>query len=116
MRRFLPVVTAALASLVIALCAHADDNKPKMTTEQIETLVKQELPLGTSRSSVVSFLDKQGLEHSGHAAGAPSDLVYAIFRDVQGSTSTVSKSVQVTFRFANHRLSGYSFKELFTGP
>ena len=116
MHRFRSAVAAAMASLVIALCAQANDDKPKMTTEQIETLVKQELPLGSSWSSVVSFLDRQGLEHSGHSPGAPSNLVYAIFRDVQGSTSTASKSVQVTFRFANHRLSGYLFKELFTGP
>ena len=116
MHRFLSVVAAAMASLVVALCAQANDNKTKMTTEQIETLVKQELPLGTSRSSVVSFLDRQGLEHSGHSPDAPSDAVYAIFRDVQGSTSTVSKSLQVTFRFANHGLSDYFFEELFTGP
>ena len=116
MHRFLFVVAAAQASLVIALCAQANDNKPKMTTEQIETLVKQELPLGTSQSSVVSFLDRQGLEHSGHSPGAPSDTVYAIFRDVQGSTFSVSKSLQITFHFAHHGLSGYSFKELFTGP
>ncbi len=105
-----------MASLVIAMCAQANDNKSKMTTEQIETMVKKELPLGSSRDSVVSFLDKQGLEHSGHSPGAPSDLIYAIFRDVRGSTLTTSKSVQVTFRFANRGLSDYSFKEFFTGP
>jgi hypothetical protein len=116
MPRFLYVLAAATVSLLIAMCAQANDLKPKMNADQIEAMVKQKLPLGSSRDHVVSFLDKQGIEHSGHSAGAPSEVIYAIFRDVQGSTFTTSKSVQVIFHFTNRRLSDYSFKELFTGP
>jgi hypothetical protein len=117
MTRFLYVPAVAMVTLLIATCAQANDLGPKkMTAAQIEATVKRQLPVGSSRDHVVSFLDKQGIEHSGHSVGAPSEVIYAIFRNVQGNTLTTSKSVQVIFHFTNQRLSDYSFKELFTGP
>jgi hypothetical protein len=42
--------------------------------------------------------------------------VLAIYRDVEGSTPTVRKSVQVIFRFKGDVLESYVLAEKLTGP
>ena len=87
-----------------------------MSKEKVEALVKEDLPLGTSRERVVAFLEKHKVEHSGNSAGAVPETIYAIYRNTEGGTSVVKKSVQLTLYFKNEQLYSYDVKEMFTGP
>ena len=108
--------TATSVVVVMIGCVQATDDNAMMTKEEITSLIERELPLGTSRETVIAFLDKRKIEHSGDATEAPANVIYAMFRDVKGSTLTVKKSIQVVFRFKDNKLDGYSIAEKLTGP
>lgn len=87
-----------------------------MSKKTVEALVKKELPLGTNREGVIAYLDQHKVEHSGHSATPTPDVIYAIYRNTEGGTSVVKKSIQLTLRFKNDQLYTYDVKEMFTGP
>ncbi len=96
-------------------CARANEGHVPVTRKLIEQQLAHELPPGSSRDQVVRFLDAQRIEHSGHSSSAPSGQVLAIYRDVEGGTPTVRKSIQVVFRFKGDVPESYSFADKLTG-
>jgi hypothetical protein len=80
----------------------------------VESEVRTSLPIGTSRSAVESFLLKRGIEFSPDPS---SESIYAVWRNLRGSTRVASKSLQVHFSFDNAgRLKNIDAKVLYTGP
>lgn len=113
-------VILALVLVILAAAyggyATAGQMESHMTREQIEQEIAKALPRGTSRQKVIAFLKAHDVENSSSSANAPRDRILAIYRDVTGSTSTVTKSVQVVFVFKNNALESFSATEQFTGP
>ena len=110
------VVFAMLLLGTAAACSNAGDRSVQMTRVQIEQELAKDLPRGATREQVVAFLATHNIENSSATAGAPPDQILAIYRNVAGGTSTVTKAVQVIFRFKGNVLEGYSITEKLTGP
>ncbi|MEO8007739.1 MAG: hypothetical protein ABI728_04365 [Betaproteobacteria bacterium] len=116
-RKYLKLLIAiTYLSVSLLGCIKTNAGDAEVSKEKVEALVKEELPLGTSRERVVAYLDKHKVEHSGNSAGAVPDTIYAIYRNAEGGTSVVKKSIQLTLRFKNDQLYNYDVKEMFTGP
>lgn len=119
MRWILWIITASTVSCVAlaAGCLEGAGSQSNLTENQINTMFRKELPLGTTREAVIAFLDQNKIEH--HAApspGIPSDVVYARFRKVAGGNAIVEKSILATFHFKEGKLTGYSLDVELTGP
>jgi hypothetical protein len=84
-----------------------------MTMKELDELLRQRIPSGASRASVIEFLDERRIENSGPAL---KHVVHAIVRDVSGNF-LVRKSVEMEFRFDDRELlEKYTLKEVHTGP
>jgi hypothetical protein len=99
-------------------CVRSDAQDAVMSKEKIDSLIKSELPLGVSRESVVAYLDKHKVEHSGHlpASTSQEDIIYAIYRNAEGGGLFVKKSIQLRFHFKSNKLYACDADEVFTGP
>jgi hypothetical protein len=109
------------ASIAIAVCALsiaalADKslaNEP-WSAQKAETMIRQNIPIGSDKAQVIQFLNKKGIENSGYLR--KSATVYAIIRDTSGGP-LIKGSVTMQFMFDGHgRLSHYQVEEVFTGP
>jgi len=101
--------------LILTIGCAKSTGAPPMSAAEVVSLVNT-MPLGTSRERVIEFLDQHHIENSGHSAGVPTNKIYSMFRNVEGGSFLISKSIQVIFTFRNSRLSGRLFKNVYTGP
>ncbi len=107
MRSRVLLVAAILLLLLSAAC-----NKQVWTTANVSSYVAQELPDGSDRRHVTSFLDRRNIEHTDNA----QDIV-AIFRNKPSATESVHSDVQVTFHFgADGKLVSRKVEPTRTGP
>jgi hypothetical protein len=83
------------------------------TKEQVESFVKNEIPIGAKRDQVTGILERYGLLYS----YVPQDrMIGAITKDVKKSL-LISESIQMKFYFdENDRFQSYSVKSVYTGP
>lgn len=85
-----------------------------LTVAQVEAMIQQEIPLGSSREAVVHFMDKYCAHHSGHKE-LTSREIGGIIQDTK-RTLFVQTDIQVRFFFDEaNRLSHYEVKEVYTG-
>jgi hypothetical protein len=110
------IITIFALPVLLFGCIKTNAEDTKMSKEKVEAFVKTELPLGTSRKDVLFILDKHEIEHSGHEKTTNSETIYAIFRNTEGGTLVVKKSIQLILYFTNDKLEKYAIKELLTGP
>jgi len=116
-RNLRPLLWATIMLVVLlAACNSASDQSSEMSRHQIESLVRNELPVGATRDDVVMFLDKRKIEHSGHLPALSPDDIYAIYRNTAGGTPVVKSSIQLVFHFRDGKLYEYEIKEILTGP
>jgi hypothetical protein len=102
----------------------------RVDAQALEQDMRQSLPLGTSRSTVESYLTKKELSHNFYPScevesAAPPGIgeiticstERAKARDVKGSSWLIKKSVQFRFRFdEDMKLTSIDSKVYFTGP
>lgn len=87
---------------------------PKRSSTAVEQEIRAELPKGSSLSTVENFLARCGLDFSFDPS---TNAVYALAKNLEGSTALVSKSLQVQLYFDDaSTLSSISTKVLYTGP
>jgi hypothetical protein len=116
MRMFITTLFAASFLAATVGCSAADNHETTMTKEQIDVFIAKELPKGSSRSTVIAFLEKQKIAYADHATSGDPTSVGAIFRNISGSSVIVKTAVHVNFVFRDNRLESYSLSEQFTGP
>ena len=104
---------AGLVAFMFVGCLQAEQDRT-VTTKKVEELVQREIPIGTSKSQVIAFLDICQIEHSDYLEKVKA--IYAIIRDTLQGTM-VKGSIKIEFYFDDKsNLKDYLIKEVFTGP
>lgn len=86
----------------------------KVTSSDIESRIKNELPIGSDQYSVIYFLDKYKFEHSGYLFKEKS--IQSIQRDSCYGV-LIECSIEVSFMFDDQqKLASYTINEGFTAP
>jgi hypothetical protein len=112
MFRFLEVSIGVASCIVVAMTA-CEGRSPR-TVSEVESFIREKLPVGTDRSRVVQVLNEAGIENSGMQAG--SGVVHAIIRDTSGGL-VIKGSITMKFFFDDRgKLARYEVRETFTGP
>lgn len=65
---------------------------------ETQARLQSALPVGSTASEVTTYLDREGIEHSGYVER--ERIINAILRDVEKSL-LVSRSIRVDFHFDN---------------
>ena len=92
----------------------------RVTKSQIDNEIRGQLPLGTPRAVIETFLDKRAIAHhyfedSANAA-EDSRTEYGMIRNAS-AIGLIRTDLQLRFKFdSQSRLTGYSVQELYTGP
>lgn len=103
-----------LLVLILGLCVMSGCRSKRISLQEVESSIRQRIPLGASDSLVVAILDEMKIEHSAFDQGKQS--IQAIVRSTARSATTTT-SVQVIFAFnPDRRLADYTFREVLTGP
>src|SRR6267143_2830610 len=102
--------------------------KPRMTVDEVKQLVGKEAPVGSTKSRVLSFLDKHQIQHSDYSEHPEREsdfrdpkldskrqlikgLIKAIIRNVGGDERFTEWSIEIFFYFDdNGRLLDYNVK------
>jgi hypothetical protein len=111
----------AIVLLLLSGCGSWSKSvEPDPDVASIKNDLRSNLPVGSSRSKVVAYLDKRGIEHS-HIASIKesptnSHTEMAIIRGSRDNL--VRRDIQIIFKFddADSTLVSYSVREIFTGP
>jgi hypothetical protein len=94
--------------------AATESNSDRLTADALEREVRSGLPLGSPLPEVRAFLAKRKIEFSYEAS---SKSMYAVVRKLKGSTTLVTKSLQLQFHFDDVlHLKSIDTKVLYTGP
>lgn len=119
MRRVLgiTIVVMAIVGLLGFTCRIPGRNYFK--AKRVNAAVKASFPLGTEKSIVLSFLDVQGIEHSGYykdGEGSDSGIINAIVRNTAWGF-LCNADLQMNFIFdAQGKLERYDIDQSGTGP
>lgn len=115
-------LSLALIGVVILATVMSRRTRTQAGTDvaSIEREIRQQLPLGSSRTTVVSYLDQRHIHHSyvHEFKDSPeyNRTEMALIRNVSHS-GPVRRDVQILFKFDDHsKLTAISVKEIFTGP
>ena len=85
-----------------------------LTKEQMEQILKNDLPIGTSEEKVSAYLTAKNIEHSSYDENGKK--IQAMVKDVKKSF-LVSKSIHIVFSFnGDSKLTGFAIQDIFTGP
>ena len=104
---------AGLVTFMLVGCLQAEQDRT-VTTKKVEELVQREIPIGTSKSQVIAFLDICQIEHSDYLEKVKA--IYAIIRDTLQGTM-VKGSIKIEFYFDDKsNLKDCFIKKVFTGP
>ena len=125
MRKTVWVIVGLVVIAVVAAGAVALLHKRRVTagggsTATIDAELRANLPLGSSRADVESYLDKRAIQHS-YVENSTSMPKYnrTEFAVIRGSAGTqlIRRDIQILFKFDEHdRLTEYSATEIYTGP
>lgn len=84
------------------------------TVRDVDTFIREHIPIGSDRSTVVDVLTKRRIENS--ALTAKDGIVYAIIRDTSGGP-LIKGSISMRFFFdVNGKLARFEVQEGWTGP
>ncbi len=85
-----------------------------MTKEQLDQILKTDLPIGASERVVETYLAHKKIEYSEYDENGKK--IQAMIKDVK-SDFLVSKSIHIVFSFdRDEKLTGFSTENIFTGP
>jgi hypothetical protein len=91
----------------------------RITAAQVESDIRDHLPIGSSRAEVATYLDSNNIPHSyvsDDKYAGPGNYELALIRDT-ASSGIVMVSIQIRFNFDSKlRLLSYSVQEVYTGP
>jgi hypothetical protein len=100
-----------LVTSILTACGNPDQR-----AEQLRALITRELPVGTSATRVIAFLDDRRIEHSDYTKPPGPAEVTAIVRETSW-WSVVKTSHRIVFSFDHDsRLTRYRLEEAYTGP
>jgi hypothetical protein len=100
-----------LVTSILTACGNPDQR-----AEQLRALITQELPVGTSATRVIAFLDVRHIEHSDYTKPPGPAEVTAIVRDTSW-WSVVKTSHRIVFSFdRDSHLTKYRLDEAYIGP
>lgn len=112
--RMMRCLLAGIASMLLCGCTQADQSGT-MKVKEIDELIRKEVPIGSSTSQVLAFLDAQKIEHSQQYFDRDR-IIYASIRNTSGNW-LVKNSVYIQFHFDEKAtLKDYSVREVSTGP
>jgi hypothetical protein len=108
----------------IAVIWNRKSEKPalrRITTTQIRSEIDQHIPIGSSRTRVVEYLDERKIAHSYYEASGDRDGNYSNSEIAlvprTGSSGLVTTDIQIVFRFdENMKLASYQVQEINKGP
>jgi hypothetical protein len=122
MRRYvLPMlVLAILGGIAVGLMYKGRHDRAPSEVSARERAIRGDLPIGTPRSRVESYLDEQGIPHSyvERSNGSPEsdNTEVALIRGVS-KTWLVRRDIQIVFKFDDQAsLREVSFSDILTGP
>jgi hypothetical protein len=102
--------------LILVISILTACGKPDQRAEQLRALITRELPVGTSATRVIAFLDDRHIEHSDYTKPPGPAEVTAIVREPSW-WRIVKTSHRIVFSFDHgSRLTRYRLEEAYTGP
>lgn len=111
MRELLRTILIAAAGVLIISCTP--------TIDQIESQIKKEIPIGSSKTQVIAFLESHSYEHSAYYK---PELYYEKNKTINASTPRKSYGIltegkiYMTLMFdQNDKLVNYKVEEILTG-
>jgi hypothetical protein len=124
-RNLIRAATVLAVTVVVLLGALAVDiylrTRPwvRITTAQVESDIRDHLPIGSSRAEVATYLDSKKIAHSyvsDDKYAGPGNYEIALIRDT-ASSGFVMASIQIHFNFDSKlKLVSYSVHQVYTGP
>ena len=91
----------------------------RLTVKEVKEQINGNIPTGSSRAAVESYLDSRSIPHSyvpGSGLTNERNVEVALIRGTSESV-LVRGDIQVRFQFDDSgRLADYAVKEIFTGP
>ena len=92
-------------------CSKKED---AMTKEQLDQMLKNDLPIGIPEEKVDAYLAAKKIEHSAYNENGRK--IQAMVKDVKKSF-LVSESIHIVFTFdGDGKLTGFTTQKIFTGP
>src|SRR5439155_13298784 len=85
-----------------------------VTVESLKESIARDLPLGSSKERIMTFLDEQHL--GGGTYSSKTNAVYAIVRNVRQSFLIRTDIQMIFYLDAEGKLKQYTVKEVHTGP
>ena len=112
----------ALASFAVFMIirTRGAKSRPQVTVAQVDSDIRDHLPIGCSRQEVVAYLDQKKIGHSyvDELKESP-EYNHTEMALIRGASRTwlIRGDIQILFRFdEGGKLASYSVKEIFTGP
>lgn len=120
--RLIWITIVIISWLYFGICTQrAPRHWDSMSTEEVDRWIRQALPVGTSRSNVVRFLDREGIERywkEDDKSSSPNlNELGAIIKSVNHrSHPLINTDIAVTFHFSDDKLASYQSEIRLTGP
>lgn len=114
------IIAIVFVSIIAAIAwrqIHRSRSYVRVTTSELESEIKKDLPLGSTKEEVSSFLDSRGIGHA-YAGASPQfkNTEIALVRNAAYHWP-IRTDIQILFTFdKNSRLSSFTVKEINTGP
>src|SRR5258708_25511352 len=107
------LMNSIILSIVLLLLLTSWSRKP-MDLNTVKAQVIAKVPVGSTASQVIQYLDSAKCEHSDYLNDKKE--IRAIMRN-SSRTVLIKGSIQLRFQFdANEKLESIEVKEVFTGP
>ena len=111
MKMTISLIAAVILAVPLVIGCHKGQ---AVDYKAIETEVKKDLPIGTPREKVDSYLTSHKI---GHTFYKPENRIYALVPDTRKSVFGFSGSLSVTFSFdASDSLTNIQSQVQYTGP
>lgn len=111
MQNSFKILIAVACILALCGCGRKGDFATK---EDLERSINKELPLGSTKGDVISFLHTHHFEYSENNENGSPEILAVVRTD---NSNIVKKSLQLKFVFSDRRqLKSYNVSQVFTGP
>lgn len=104
------VIGGAICIVILFIVAIIIFNRTTITTQEIDDLIRKEIPLGTKDYQVISFLDAKNIPHSTYGK-----VIYARVRNTSRRFIMRGDIVIEFIMNEEGRLTSYKIKEEWTG-
>lgn len=105
------ILATVITAVVVSLGVWQRVATETLTVEGVRKELEQSLPIGSSGTAVISYLDAHAISHS-HINDSSNE-----FALIRGKSLFVRRDIQIRFHFdRSGRLLDYSVEQVFTGP